>query len=81
LKGARRLERERQRRHRERRDAEAGAGAPMSRAGLTAQVRGAIDEILARLGQEQRMSRDGLGRRLRRLSLGELVPVSAEVET
>lgn len=70
LEATRRLERERQRRHRERK-AEAVECAQMSRAGLSAKAREALEEILVKLGHEQRMSRDGLGRRLRRLALGE----------
>jgi hypothetical protein len=69
LAHSRRLERERQRRHRE--VAQRRAGAPMSRAGLSAQASDAIEEIVAKLGQAERLSRDGLRRQLRRFALGE----------
>jgi hypothetical protein len=74
LPAVRNLERERQERHRER---EPGAvRAPPSRAGLTAEATEAIEEIVEKLRQEQRLSRDGLRRQLRRLALEE--PASAE---
>jgi hypothetical protein len=53
----------------------------MSRACLSAQARAAIEEIVKKLGQEQRVSRAGLGRRLRRLSLGEWGRAGAESGT
>ena len=51
----------------------------MSRTGLSAQASDAIEEIIKKLGQAQRLSRTGLRRQLRRLSLGE--PASAGLET
>ena len=76
LRAAREDERDRQRRYRERVGAE---GAPMSRTGLSAQASEAIEEIINKLGQAQRVSRTGLRRQLRRLSLGE--PAAAGQET
>jgi len=39
----------------------------MSRAGLSAEAAGAIEEIIENLGQAERLSRAGLRRRIRRL--------------
>jgi hypothetical protein len=44
----------------------------MSRAGLSAQVCGAVEEILEELGQAQRLSQAGLRRRVRRSALKTL---------
>jgi len=78
LPAAREDERERQHRHRER---EGAAGAPMSRTGLSAQAAEAIEEIIKKLGQAQRLSRTGLRRQLRRLSLGESASAGLETGT
>lgn len=74
---AREGERERQRHHRER--VSAGESPQMSLTGLSGQAAEAIDEIIEKLGQTQRLSRAGLRRQLRRLSLGE--PKSAGRKT
>lgn len=41
----------------------------MSRAGLSAEATAAIEEILEKLGQAERLSRAGLRQRIRRLFL------------
>jgi alcohol dehydrogenase class IV len=66
----RQLERARKRRQRE--AAKAGTRPPMSQAGLSEQACAAIEEIIDKLGQAQRMSRAGLRRQLRRLALSEM---------
>ena len=73
-------ERERQQ-SRRRRQAAAGSGPPMSRAGLSAEVTGAIEEIIENLGQAERMSRAGLRRRLRHLFAGTVEIAVAQVGT
>lgn len=78
LCAARDLERARQRRHRER---QAVTDEGMSRAGLSAQDAAVIEEIVEKLRQEQRLSRAGLRRQLRRLSLGEPASGGAEIGT
>ena len=65
-------ERERQRKHRVRRREEQGADAPLSQAGLDAQVYGVVEELLEELGQAQRLSQAGLRRRVRRSVLKTL---------
>ena len=65
-------ERERQRKHRVRRREEQGADAPLSQAGLDAQVCGVVEELLEELGQAQRLSQAGLRRRVRRHALKTL---------
>jgi hypothetical protein len=54
-----------------------GSGPPMSRAGLGAPGRAAIERIVEKLGQDQRMSRAGLRRQLTRLSLEEAARAAA----
>jgi hypothetical protein len=80
LSAAREAERERQRAHRERQRI-LGTGGSMSRPSLSAQAADAIEEIIKKLGQAQRLSRTGLRRQLRRLSLGEPAPAAQEVGT
>lgn len=56
----------------------------MSRAELPAQVVKDLEEILAKLGQSERLSRAGLGRQLSRLlasALGNAEPVVVPGET
>lgn len=65
------LDRARKRRQRDREAAAEGIGPPMSRAGLCAEDREWIEEIIEDLGRDQRVSRAGLRRALRRFSLGE----------
>ena len=72
LANARTDERERQRKHRERKLEEQGADPPLSLAGLSVQLRDAIEEIVEDLGQAQRLSLAGLRRRLRRIALKTL---------
>lgn len=78
LAGARRLEGERKRRHRER---QAWPGRSMSRAGLSAEVAAAIEEIVDKLGHAERLSRAGLRRQIRHLFAGTLEKSEAEVGT
>lgn len=73
LPAARELERNRQRRHRE---SDSALAPTTSRAGLTRQESDAIEQIVEKLRQDQRLSRAGLRRQLRRLALEE--PASAE---
>ena len=80
LYGAREAERERQRVHREARR-NSGTGEAMSRPSLSAQAADAIEQIIKKLGQEQRLSRTCLRRELRRLSLGEPGPAAQEAGT
>ena len=75
---AREDECDRQRHHRER-EQPGGVSPAMSQAGLSPQAAEAVEEIIEKLRQEQRVSRAGLRRQLRRLSLGE--PESAGRET
>jgi hypothetical protein len=51
----------------------------MSQAGLSAQVCGAVEEILEELGQAQRLSQAGLRRRVRRNVLKTLGEMSRSV--
>lgn len=74
----RELERERQRRHRVRDPQVVPA---LSRAGLTVEGAAMIEVIVEKLRHEQRLSRAGLRRQLRRLSLGEPASVGAESGT
>jgi hypothetical protein len=53
----------------------------MSRAGLSAEVAGAIEEIIEKLGQAERMSRAGLRRRIKRLFAGTIEFSEAQVGT
>jgi hypothetical protein len=78
LPAAREIERDRQRRHRERDSTLVHAP---SRAGLTAEGAEAIEVIVEKLRHEQRLSRAGLRRQLRRLSLGEPASIGAETGT
>ncbi len=64
------LDRARKRKQRVREATAKGIEPPMSRAGLSTEVRARIEEILEELGHDQRMSRAGLRRALRRFSLG-----------
>ena len=81
LAAVREDDRDRQRRCRDRERESAGVGPPMSRTGLSAQAAEAVEEIIERLGQEQRLSRAGLRRELRRLSLGKPGPAGQETGT
>ena len=74
-------ERDRQRRHRDRERDSAGVSPPMSRTGLSAQAAEAVEEIIEKLGQEQRLSRAGLRRQLRRFSLGKPGPAGQKTGT
>ncbi len=49
-----------------------GSDPPLSRTGLPAEVRAAVEEILEELGQAQRLSQTGLRRRVRRKALQTL---------
>jgi hypothetical protein len=53
----------------------------MSRAGLSAEVTGAIEEIIEKLGHAERLSRAGLRRRIRRLVAGTIDFPEAQVGT
>jgi hypothetical protein len=53
----------------------------MSRAGLSAEVTGAIEEIIEKLGQAERLSRAGLRRRIRHLFAGTIEFSEAQVGT
>jgi hypothetical protein len=56
----------------------------MSRAGLLAEVRAAIEEMVKNLGQSQRLSQAGLRRQVRREALkilAEFLPRGAEAGT
>jgi hypothetical protein len=53
----------------------------MSRAGLSAEVAGAIEEIVEKLGQAERLSRAGLRRRIRHLLAGTIAFPEAQVGT
>ena len=53
----------------------------MSRAGLSAEVTVAIEEIIENLGQAERMSRAGLRRRIRHLFAGTVEIAAAQVGT
>ncbi|HJW74886.1 MAG TPA: hypothetical protein VJ787_04350, partial [Thermoleophilia bacterium] len=86
LPAVRKLERARTRCHRERQATPEGTGLegtgpPMSRAGLSAEVAGAIEEIIEKLGQAERMSRAGLRRRIKRLFAGTIEFAEAQVGT
>ena len=86
LPAVRKLERARTRCHRERQATPEGTGLegtgpPMSRAGLSAEVAGAIEEIIEKLGQAERMSRAGLRRRIRRLLAGTIEFAGAQFGT
>ncbi len=72
LENARADDRERQRKHRERKREEKGADPPLSQAGLSVQLRAAVEEIVEDLGQAQRLSQAGLRRRLRRIAMKTL---------
>jgi hypothetical protein len=77
-------ERERQRKHRARLREEQGVDPPVSRAGLVAEVRAAVEEMLEKLGQAQRLSLAGLRRQVRRDALkilAEFLPQGAESGT
>lgn len=71
---ARELDRARQQRHRDPHTVPDEVGS--SRAGLSVQNAEAIEEIVEKLRQEQRLSRAGLRRQLRRLALED--PPSVE---
>lgn len=79
----RKLDRERKRKQRECERQRAlkagleGSGPQMSRACLGAPARAAIDEALEKLGQDQRLSRAGLRRRLTRIALVEEARLAA----
>ena len=75
---ARELERERQRRHRV---CDPQVVPALSRAALTVEGAAMIEVIVEKLRHEQRLSRAGLRRQLRRLSLGEPASVGEESET
>jgi hypothetical protein len=77
---AREVDRDRQRDHRDRERA-AGESPPMSRAGLSAEAADAIEEIVEKLRQAQRLSQAGLRRQLRRLSLGKPGPATQKTGT
>ena len=81
LAAVREDERDRQRRRRDRERESAGESPPMSRTGLSAQAAKAVEEIIEKLGQEQRLSRAGLRRQLRRFSLGNPVPAGGKTGT
>jgi len=81
LAAVREDERDRQRRHRERERDSAGVSPPVSQTGLSAQAAEAVEEILEKLGQEHRRSRDGLRRQLRRFSLGKPAPAGQKTGT
>jgi hypothetical protein len=49
-----------------------GADPPVSQAGLSVQLREAVEEIVDDLGQAQRLSQAGLRRRLRRIAMKTL---------
>ena len=53
----------------------------MSRAGLSAEVTCAIEEIIERLGHAERLSRAGLRRRIRHLFAGTIEYSEAQVGT
>jgi hypothetical protein len=72
LANARTDECERQRKHRVPKREEQGADRPLSQAGLSVQLRDAVEEIVQDLGQAQRLSQAGLRRRLRRITLKTL---------
>jgi len=72
LENARIAERERQRSHRERKREKQGADPPLSQAGLSVQLRDAVEEIIEDLGQAQRLSLTGLRRRLHRITVKTL---------
>ena len=72
LANARTDECERQRTHRERKREKQGADPPLSQAGLSVQLRDAVEEIIEDLGQAQRLSLTGLRRRLRRIAMKTL---------
>ena len=72
LAGVRVLDRARKKKQRALGVAGKGAEPPMSRAGLGAQSLAAIERIVDKLGQEQRMSRAGLRRRLTHVALEEI---------
>ena len=80
----RELERLRQREHRRQERVVAGTNPALSRAGLCVQVREAVEEIMAKLGQAQRLSRAGLRRhlfRFARFSQGEVDHAEAKCGT
>ena len=66
----RQAERERQRRSRQQKQAIAGPGARMSRAGLSAEAAGVIEEYIEKVRHAELMSRAGLRRRMRLLLAG-----------
>lgn len=53
----------------------------MSRAGLSAEMTGAIEEIIEKLGHAERLSRAGLRRRMRLLFAGTTEFSGAQVGT
>jgi hypothetical protein len=53
----------------------------MSRAGLSVEAAGAIEEIIEKLGHAERLSRAGLRRRIRRLFAGTIDVSEAQVGT
>jgi hypothetical protein len=53
----------------------------LSRAGLPAEVAGAIEEIIENLGRADRLSRAGLHRQIRRVLAGVLVFAGSQVGT
>jgi hypothetical protein len=86
LPATRKLERARKRCQRERQatlegTSLKGTNLPMSRAGLTAEVAGGIEEIIEKLGQAERMSRAGLHRQIKRLFAGTIEFAGAQVGT
>ena len=78
VRAERELERERQRRHRV---CDPQVVPAFSRAGLTVEGAAMIEVIVEKLRHEQRLSRAGLRRQLRRLSLGEPRRSARESET
>lgn len=64
------LDRARKRKQRAREGAAKGLEPPKSRAGLCAEDRALIEEIMEKVGHDQRRSRAGLRQALRRFSLG-----------
>ena len=68
LANARADERVRQAGHRAQKGEEKGHESPLSQAGLSVQLRDAIEETTKELGQAQRLSLTGLRRRLRRIT-------------
>lgn len=75
------LDRARKRKQRAREAAAKGIGPPMSRAGLCAEERALIEEIIEKVRHDQQVSRAGLRQALRRFSLGERARAGARPGT